>query len=228
MQKCSRRYPPRQVERRRDAPFFSNRPQSRFPCKSFGLYRLSVLYRNGGRKIGPLTVVSAVRGEPPINIGFWSNRTSPVFSANRLLPKMVTFVRIAPPVFLFLLVSLVGVGRLVALPVRPQVEARDPRAETAVRPPTSQNVAWRWTRRGWQDASRWNQTDLGARPIERVSPILLAINLILANLFVLIWCSDEWQVGRLLGHPGAADESPSPGNPVVANSSPSGSPFRKP
>jgi hypothetical protein len=60
---------------------------------------------------------------------------------------------------------------------------------------------WRYTRFGWQDSSFWYRTpaDLGPRMIDRISPVLLSIDIILAALGAMIWASDDWQVDRLFG-----------------------------
>ena len=60
---------------------------------------------------------------------------------------------------------------------------------------------WRYTRFGWQDSSSWQRTpaDLGPRVVDRISPILFSIDIILAALGAMIWASDDWQVDRLFG-----------------------------
>lgn len=57
---------------------------------------------------------------------------------------------------------------------------------------------WRLTERGWQDSTQWiDSSQAQARPIEDLSPILFAANLLFASTFFLIWCSDEYQLSRL-------------------------------
>ena len=60
---------------------------------------------------------------------------------------------------------------------------------------------WRYTRFGWQDSSFWQRTpaDLEPRTIDRISPVLFSIDIILAVLGAMIWASEDWQVDRLFG-----------------------------
>ena len=60
---------------------------------------------------------------------------------------------------------------------------------------------WRYTRYGWQDSSFWNRTpaEMGPRTVDRISPVLFSIDIILAAIGAMIWVSDDWQVDRLFG-----------------------------
>ena len=76
----------------------------------------------------------------------------------------------------------------------------------AAMPPAAQqqtelDTHWRYTRFGWQDSSFWQRTpaELGPRTIDRISPVLFSIDIILAALGTMIWLSDDWQVDRLFG-----------------------------
>ena len=64
------------------------------------------------------------------------------------------------------------------------------------------DTKWRYTRYGWQKPGDWIRTssDVAARTIDRINPILWAVNVLLAALGAMIWASEEWQVARLLGH----------------------------
>ena len=65
------------------------------------------------------------------------------------------------------------------------------------------DTTWRYTRFGWQDSSYWRRppADLGPRIIDRISPVLFSIDIVLAVLGAMIWVSEDWQVDRLFGRP---------------------------
>lgn len=93
----------------------------------------------------------------------------------------------------------------------PDLMAKQQGSEAMESRQISADREWRMTKRGWQDSSVW-RIDMQAmsRPIERIHPVLLGVNIVLASLFALIWCSDEQQVARFLRKPGTGPEDNQP------------------
>ena len=86
---------------------------------------------------------------------------------------------------------------VLACPVIPVVNSAQ---ENLGGPELDYTSTWRLTNQGWVDSSDWNRSITQERPIERVSPVLFAANVLLATLFALIWTSNECEFGKLLGN----------------------------
>ena len=103
---------------------------------------------------------------------------------------------------------LLSIAILLSLPTGILVGQSEPEAAAAT---ATAARDWRLTRYGWQDAGYWS-VDIEAmvRPIEDIHPALWAVNILLASLFALVWCSSEIQVARFLGHPIERRKRPRP------------------